>query len=148
MNDEHWELIRAEAERAYPAECCGLILGTEAACRVRPCANAQNKYHELDPESFPRDERKAYFIEPRELLAVHRELAASGERILAIYHSHPDADAYFSAEDQKRALAEGEPVYPGAKYLVLSVRKAKTVACKWFTWDGRGYEEDSSVESF
>ncbi|MGB0581331.1 MAG: Mov34/MPN/PAD-1 family protein [Limisphaerales bacterium] len=145
---EIWERILTDVESAYPAEGCGLILvrGT-LSTRVRPCTNAQMKYHELDPAAFPRTDRNAYFIEPRELLQVERELRETGEKILGIYHSHPDAEAYFSEEDQAQAMADGEPIHPGTGYLVLSVREGKTRDHKWFAWDGEGYSEVSSVGS-
>lgn len=143
-----WEVIFAHAEESFPAECCGMVLGAgNSVTRARRCTNAQNKYHQLDPVNFPRDERKAYFIEPTELLAMEKEMRANGERIVAIYHSHPDAEAYFSREDQAQAIANGEPLYPGAFYLVLSVREGVVKGSKCFAWDGARYEELPSVES-
>jgi proteasome lid subunit RPN8/RPN11 len=47
------------------------------------------------------------------------------------YHSHPDHDAYFSDEDKKMALFDGEPTYPDAKHLVVSVYN-NIVKAPWF----------------
>ena len=132
------EQIEAHAREAYPSECCGMIFGPKEGTtlsRVRPCVNAQDKYHALDPETFPRQSDTAYFIEPRELLAIDRELTDRGERIAVIYHSHPDHDAYFSEEDVRRAVSEGTPIYPGTAYLVISVKGRQVVARKTFFWD-------------
>ena len=46
-------------------------------------------------------------------------------RILAIYHSHPQHDAYFSAEDSKQATIWDEPSYPDAAQIVVSVFDGK-----------------------
>lgn len=130
----------------YPNECCGMILKSKnekGAIRIRPCVNAQDKYHRLDPENFPRSARNAYFIEPSELFEIDRELRQRGERIAIIYHSHPDADAYFSEEDIRQAAPEGIPLYPDVGYLVISVMGGKVVKGKIFCWDS---EQSTFVE--
>ncbi len=127
-----------QAEAEYPNECCGMIMASkdgEALTRVRPCKNAQDKYHAVDPEAFPRQAKTAYFIEPIELLRIDKELSANEERIAAIYHSHPDVGAYFSEEDIRQAAPDGEPMYPGAAYVVLSVAQGKVDNHKIFYWD-------------
>ena len=132
------EQIHAHATQEYPNECCGMIMGPKegnALNRVRPCVNAQDKYHDLDPKAFPRKANRAYFIEPIELLRIEKELSANNERIAVIYHSHPDVGAYFSEEDVQRAVSEGEPVYPNTAYLVVSVRDGKVDTEKTFYWD-------------
>jgi proteasome lid subunit RPN8/RPN11 len=132
--------IRAHAEAAYPEECCGLVLANmdslDEPTRVRRCRNAQDRFHELDPESFPRTSRNAYFIDPQDLLAVERERVERNETVRVIYHSHPDVDAYFSDEDQRRATMKGEPVFPDVSYLVISVVNRRAVGIRVFKWDG------------
>ena len=129
-----------QAEREYPNECCGMILGPRGKrgelSRVRPCRNVQDVYHQQDPKNFPRPARTAYFIEPKELLAIQKEARTADEEIRVIYHSHMNAGAYFSEEDTRVALPEGEPAYPGVDYLVVSVRKGKAVDSNIFRWDG------------
>ncbi len=130
--------VHEHAIKEYPSECCGMIFAPkdgDGFSRVRPCVNAQDKYHELDPDTFPRDSKTAYFIDPRELLAIEKELSNHKERIAVIYHSHPDVDAYFSEEDVRRAVSEGEPIYPGTDYLVMSVIKGQLANEKIFRWD-------------
>ena len=130
--------IEAHALREYPNECCGLMLGPvgepHVAVKLRECVNAQDVYHRRDPVAFPRTGRNAYFIDPAELLAIERDRRASDEAIRVIYHSHCDADAYFSEEDVRRALHEGVPVFPGAVYLVVSIREGKIAGMKTFHW--------------
>ena len=134
-------LIFSQAQKEYPTECCGVILGPldhpSVLSRLRPCRNAQDFYHEKDPSHFYRTSRTAYFIDPQELLELHREARERQEALRMIYHSHPDADANFSEEDARMALSEGEPVYPGTHYLVVSVIRRKILGYREFTWEDR-----------
>lgn len=130
--------IFLQAENEYPSECCGVILGfpgKKEFSRVWPLKNAQDQYHALDPDNFPRTGRQAYFMEPKELLVLQKELRDSQEEIRVIYHSHIDAPAHFSAEDKRLALAEGFPVYPGVYYLIVSVGQGKIRAACLYRWD-------------
>ena len=130
------EAILDQAEKEYPNECCGLILrGTKSDDRLRPCRNAQDEYHSKDPENFSRTAQTAYWIDPKELFTIQKEIREKEESISVIYHSHPDAGSYFSAEDKKRALSEGRPIYPGIKYLVISVKLGKADDFSLYCWD-------------
>jgi proteasome lid subunit RPN8/RPN11 len=130
--------IEAHALREHPNECCGLILGPVGepgiARRLRECVNAQDAFHRSSPAEFPRTGRNAYFMDPVELLAIERERVERDEAIRVIYHSHCDADAYFSEEDVKRALYDGKPIFPDAVYLVISVKAEETAGMKVFYW--------------
>jgi proteasome lid subunit RPN8/RPN11 len=129
--------IRAQAEAEYPAECCGVLLIRDAPSRDRvllPCRNIQDELHAKDPEKHPRDSRTAYFIDPKDLLAIGRR-EAQGYEVAVIYHSHIDAGAYFSPTDRRNALMNGEPTYPRALYVVLSVVAGKVTDVGAFAWD-------------
>ncbi len=139
-----WCQITAHAEREYPRECCGIILApTNDSDRLSewiPCTNAQDKYHSRDPGRFPRTAAHAYFIEPGELLAIEKHCRQTQSIVRIIYHSHPDADAYFSVEDKARATFEGGPLIPTASYLVTSVKAGSADHHKTFHWQpGTGY---------
>lgn len=103
---------------------------------VHRCRNTQNEQHRQDPVAFPRDARSAYFLDPEELFPLTRRVAAGQAAWVAFYHSHPDADAYFSAEDRQGAVPAPwrEPLYPGVIYLVLSVRDRMVRDIKGFRW--------------
>ena len=137
------EAVRSHALREYPSECCGMILSDArgGAARYRACTNAQDRYHALDPQNFPRDSRTAYCIEPGELLRLERECRERDERIAVICHSHIDTGAYFSEEDVRRATfdAPPEPIRPGVDHLVVAVasREGRTAVTeeKLFRWN-------------
>jgi proteasome lid subunit RPN8/RPN11 len=54
--------------------------------------------------------------------------------LAAFYHSHPDHDAYFSAEDIAQATPFGEPSYPEALQIVLSVYGQEVRSVRAFAW--------------
>ncbi len=140
--------VHNHAIEEYPFECCGILIGHpdhERDDKLFRCTNIQNKLHKMDPETYTRDARTAYNIEPRELMNILREVEDRGLQIKCFYHSHPEHDAYFSEEDKRMALYENQPTYPGATYLVVSVydKKVKAQAC--FSWNPL-QEEFAEVE--
>jgi proteasome lid subunit RPN8/RPN11 len=126
--------IRAQAEAEYPAECCGVLLLKAGDRLLFPCRNIQDNLHASDPAKHPRDARTAYFIDPKDLLTIGRR-EGEGYRVAVIYHSHVDAGAYFSETDKRNALIGGEPTYPDAVYVVVSVVKGKVADARAFVWD-------------
>jgi proteasome lid subunit RPN8/RPN11 len=127
----------AHAEREFPFECCGFLIGDSTTEEVRPIANIQNRKHAEDPAAFPRDARTAFLMEPKEHLAVMNEVDRRKLELRAVYHSHPDHDAYFSATDRAAACSfdPSEPDYPDTIYIVISVRAGKFARAAAFAWD-------------
>jgi len=129
------EMARHACE-TFPEECCGVVLAREGGDLLRRCTNIQNRLHAQDPIAHPRDARTAYNIEPKELLHIHREVEDRGWAIKAIYHSHPDHEAYFSEEDRAAALdTGGDPLYGDAAYVVVSVVARRVRRMKAFAWN-------------
>jgi [CysO sulfur-carrier protein]-S-L-cysteine hydrolase len=130
-----WEALQAHAVAAYPDECCGMVVDRNGNEETVPVTNIQNDLHAQDPGQFPRTAQTAYTMGPEAapiLIATER-----GElRLRVIYHSHPDHDAYFSAEDRTQALGGwDEPNYPDAAQIVISVRNRVVQAAKAFAWN-------------
>ncbi len=126
------------AERDYPRECCGFILGPRVNplqySRLRSCRNAQDYFYQPDTEQCSRDSRRAYFVDPFELLNLHKELRNREEDIRIIYHSHIDQRACFSQQDQRQALLYRQPLYSCAKQLVVSVCGGHVRDFNLFKW--------------
>lgn len=125
----------AHACATYPEECCGLVTERDGLQEVVRVTNVQNEMHARDPEQYPRTASTAYLMGSEAapvLLRVDR-----GElRLRAIYHSHPEHDAYFSAEDRRQALGGwDEPTYADAAWIVFSVRDRAVRGQKTFVWD-------------
>ena len=130
-------LCEAEPDR----EVCGLLVRRAGALQVERIGNAADRYHDADPAHFPRTSRDSYLMDAKELLRIHRELDAWGGEIAAVWHSHVEVGAYFSAKDRADALVDGQPAVPGAEYLVLGVRGGRVTEVKRFRWDGLDFVE-------
>ncbi len=142
LTPEELARVQAQAVAEYPSECCGVLLARGAPEFERllmPCRNIQNELHAKDPARHPRDARTAYFIDPKDLLAIGRR-EGEGYRVATIYHSHIDTGAYFSATDRQNALINGEPAYPEAVYVVLSVVESRVVDAAAFVWDPSAHD--------
>jgi len=136
ISQQAFELMTAQAEREFPFECCGFIIG-DGLDEVRPIHNIQNERNAADPVMFQRDARTAYLMEPKEQLAVLQEIDRRKLKLKAVYHSHPDHEAYFSATDRAQACSfdPTEPDYPETAYIVMSVRGGKFAGAAAFVWD-------------
>lgn len=96
--------IEGHARRAHPAECCGLLSGSDGVITdIHPLRNDADK-----PET-------RYFATPEDLFAAMRRIRESNRVLLGIYHSHPRTPAYPSASDVEMAF------YPEAFYFIISL---------------------------
>ena len=106
----------------YPAECCGVIISRRrASASSSPAGTSRIDLHARDPAaSSARRPRTAYYMDPTDLLrigpAAGRRLAPRRDLPLPL-----DTGAYFSETDRPQALMRGEPTYPEATYVVVSV---------------------------
>jgi proteasome lid subunit RPN8/RPN11 len=123
------EAIHTHAERAYPYECCGVLLGTCSTGRwqvaaVIAAANAE--------EQSPRNR---YRIAPKNLASILRDAHLCGLEIAGFYHSHPDHPPQWSQTD----LAEAH--WLGCLYLITEVRCGKAATTCAFLLAGTTEEE-------
>jgi proteasome lid subunit RPN8/RPN11 len=128
--------IAGHARGAYPAECCGLLLQDASGdFRFAPIANVAGSAK--GQETSSRGQHDGYVMDSKALLSTLDENERLGGTLYAIVHSHPDVGAYFSKEDRDMALGGAdEPLWPGVRYLVVSVRKGVVDAARLYTWDG------------
>ncbi len=135
--------VFAHARECYPEECCGLLLargGTEPG-RVVRCTNVQNQ--RLARGESELDAGRAFWIDPLELMRALQSAESQGETVHAIYHSHVDAEPYLSQTDLRGAIAaDGEPIWPGAAQLVVSVYDGVVRDAALYEWRSaaRGFE--------
>ncbi|MDR1572757.1 MAG: Mov34/MPN/PAD-1 family protein [Clostridiales Family XIII bacterium] len=131
------ERIRAEGERLYPDECCGLLLGREAAedgtrviLEALPTANAR--------EAGERHHR--FVIEADDFLRGELAARAKGLAVVGVYHSHPDHPALPSAYDREHAL----PYY---SYIIVAVENGRSAAMNSFVLDAdrSGFSREEMV---
>lgn len=105
----------AHARAEAPLEACGIVAGRDGrATRFYPTDNAERS-------------RTRYSVPPAELLRITREIEAREEDLYAIFHSHPETEAYPSATDIRLAF------YPEAYYLILSLADPDRPVLRAFT---------------
>ena len=126
--------IAHHAEETFPEECCGVVLTHGAIDRVHRLKNIQNQLQALDPQTYPRTASIAYAMDYKELELVIDEAKTNGAKLKAFYHSHPNHDAYFSAEDKAFASPFVEPTFPGTAQLVVSVYDRSVKEMCAFAW--------------
>jgi [CysO sulfur-carrier protein]-S-L-cysteine hydrolase len=124
--------ILEQSRAEYPDECCGVILGpvgSDKPVRLKPMINSAHS------PTF-------YEFDPKDLLALYREVDDRDEEIVVIYHSHTETEAYPSRTDIAYA---GEP---GAHYVLVSTRKEIAPATEFRSYrivDGVVTEEEVSI---
>ena len=102
-------VMRAHAEAAYPNECVGAMLG-----ETGPDGKTVGLAMPLE-NSAEGSQQAFYQLSNESLLAADMAARQMGMDMLGIYHSHPDADAYFSETDLKHSC-------PWYSFVVLSVK--------------------------
>lgn len=105
-------VMREHAERDYPYECCGLLIGRfleyarKEVLGIYPISNAREEEHK----------RNRFLIRPEELMRGERTAQARKLDVVGFYHSHPDCPAVPSQYDLEHA-------WPTYSYIVVSVPK-------------------------
>ncbi|MFV8756638.1 Mov34/MPN/PAD-1 family protein [Nannocystaceae bacterium ST9] len=136
MTAEQLALIYRQARAEHPKECCGFVLGRGPTAEVVACVNHQDRYHAVDPETWPRTSANAYMFAAKDVLRLDRSLG-SEQPATIVYHSHPRVGAYFSDEDVRAALASGWPV----DYLVVDCQDDEIREAKLFRREGERFVE-------
>jgi adenylyltransferase/sulfurtransferase len=132
--------------QTYPDEACGYLSGPEsepgALTEAHPIPNIQNRKHAEDPQTYPRTAREGYILDPSVCLALTKRFRNEGRALRVIYHTHPDVGAYFSAEDQLKALWNGQfPIEPGVIFLVCGVKHGEPDGAILAWWTDGKWEE-------
>lgn len=138
-----WDEISQHATDSFPEECCGIVISQGETDHVRRLKNIQNQLHALDPETYPRDATIAYAMDLKELESAIQQADATGAKIKAFYHSHPDHEAYFSEEDNAFAAPFGEPTFPESAQIVVSIYRRVVRRICAYAWSAseKGFVE-------
>lgn len=107
-----WDSMVLHAERTYPNECCGAMLG-----RMQGEKKIVTETVPID-NSYQGEQNARYELRPEDLLGADRDARARGLDLIGIFHSHPNCDAYFSETDLKNSC-------PWYSFVVLSVLNGK-----------------------
>ena len=117
-----WQTMVLHAERTYPNECCGAMLGRNLEDKkvVEDALPLENAY--------AGKQGARYELRPEDLLQAEKAARARGLDLIGIFHSHPDCDAYFSETDLKNSC-------PWYSFVVLSIQKGQFEHAKSFLPD-------------
>lgn len=128
--------VYREARAAFPAECCGWLVGPpggSVVAAIRPAANAQDAG--AHPTASERTAESAYVFNSADLLALNHSFDSDTPARI-IYHSHPNGQAYLS--DTDRAVAASPwgdgPAYP-VQQLVVGIDAQRVAEAALFAWD-------------
>ena len=125
--------IRHHGEAAYPAECCGAMVGRleGAAKEVLGLSPAVNRRT---------DDPHRYLIAPDDLRQLERAVRAAGQEIVGYYHSHPDHPARPSAFDAEHA-------WPWYSYLIVRIDRGRGAEmASWVLDDERPLMHPESLD--
>jgi proteasome lid subunit RPN8/RPN11 len=121
LSSSLYRRIEQEGVRAYPNECCGVMIGRDeppSDWRVRR-SQVRRVVEQLQPltNSFEEAEQFHRFrLDPREYMEVEKSAGAGGKLVLGFYHSHPDHPARPSEYDRQHA-------WPFYSYVIVSIQK-------------------------
>jgi proteasome lid subunit RPN8/RPN11 len=109
--------IEEEGARAYPNECCGIMVGrdlSDGACtrriveRLEPMANVWDEA----------EQKRRFAIDPLALMKAEKAASEQGHAVLGFYHSHPDHPARPSEYDRQHA-------WPFYSYVIVAITKRR-----------------------
>ena len=135
LPDSLAEEIRRHGEVAYPAECCGALVGrieggAKDVVRLAPAVNRRT------------DDPHRYLIAPDDLRRLEAEVRAAGLEIVGYYHSHPDHPAAPSAFDADHA-------WPWYSYVIVRIDRGRGAElASWLLADDRPQLLPESLDVF
>ena len=136
ISEENIEEIKQHAEREYPFECGGMLVGrfetdgSKAVVETLPFENAREE----------KDRRNRVLILPTDVLKAQRYARERKLDVIGYYHSHPDDKAVPSRYDLEHAL----PVW---SYIIASVLEGKAVDIRsWEMENDRSRFNEENIE--
>ena len=134
ITDECMNIIREHAERAFPEECCGAMLGTdlnESERQISSIITIENTKDE--------NRKRRFLIDPRALLAAEKQARQKKLDVVGIYHSHPNHPSRPSEFDREHAM-------PFWSYIIISCIDGKGAEVQsWRLRDDRSQFETAGV---
>lgn len=128
--------IRGHAERDYPYECGGMLLGKfldgyKAVVEIFPLANSRDLA----------DRHDRILILPSDVMRAEKYARSKELDVVGYYHSHPDDTAIPSQYDLDHAL----PVW---SYVIVSVLSGKAVGLRsWEMEDDRSRFNEEELKN-
>jgi len=132
------EIAVKTAEKAFPEEGCGLLIGP-----IPDAFDVMGRAVEVDearplPNGWDASAKtNKYLIDPKTLAKVEAELSGTGRGVVGFFHSHPQVPAWPSPFDLTMAM-------PCCSYWIIQVRDGKAIDSRSWqrTEDGRSFVEE------
>lgn len=125
LSAENRALLESWAAGAYPDEACALIVGTgdpPAITRLVPCAN------------IAEDRRRRFEVDPAARIRLEIALRGTAERIVGVWHSHPNGRPEPSATDAAMIYE------PDLIWLITAVAPPAQPVTRAFRPHGAGFQ--------
>ena len=125
ITSEIVDAFKAHAEKDYPHECCGFILGQfkgdkSIGIEYIPASNVKEENRE-----------RRFLIDPSAYQKAEDEADERGLSVISIVHSHPDHPDKPSDFDRDHA-------WPGFSYIIISIQNGKATSYRsWQLNDNR-----------
>lgn len=105
--------MTAIAKRAFPHECCGVMVGTMSADGIKTVEQI------IEIENLNKERaHDRYDLDPKGFMRAEKAAGQKGLSIVGIFHSHPDHPSKASETDRLHAW----PVY---SYLIIAIHKGE-----------------------
>ena len=85
------EVILAHCFEEYPLEACGMLIGSDN--RVLGCYPTHNLAGSA----------RVFIADPQDVAAAHQRAESEGHRLIGVYHSHTNSEAFPSRTDVRQA---------------------------------------------
>ncbi|MEA5578631.1 M67 family metallopeptidase [Anabaena sp. UHCC 0451] len=143
LNTNHLEIIKNHAQKTYPEECCGLILGClGSGCKtVIEVISTENAWN-AEAANFTAETqstKRRYAIAPQIMLQIQKEARNRNLNIIGIYHSHPDYPAIPSEWDRIYAWTE-------YSYVIVSVQNGQAGELQSWCLDDNHQFQSETIE--
>ena len=103
LSRELFNRMISHCRSVFPNEACGMFAGRDGI--------AERIYEMANVESSP----VSYMMDPKAQFVAMKEMRERGEKMVSIYHSHPQSQAYPSNKDVEIAF------YSDAVYIIVSL---------------------------
>lgn len=120
LSNSLYKQIEDEGVRAFPNECCGVLIGRDEQTPTGPRRIVERL--QTLTNSFEAEEQYHRFrLDPKEYIEVEKAAGAEGKLVLGFYHSHPDHPARPSEYDRQHA-------WPFYSYVIVSIMQRQPAA--------------------
>ncbi|MDX2270651.1 MAG: M67 family metallopeptidase [Cyanobacteriota bacterium] len=110
FTSQHLSAIRRHGERAFPYECCGLLLGEwrRDGKIIHELWQVENTWDGAEnPVADGESSQRRFLIDPLDFKRGHDYAHAKGWGVVGTYHSHPNHPAHPSEFDRQHAFPWG-----------------------------------------